>query len=44
MYGAPKNCSAPEKGKQPENKKLVVGVKRHELGIYEIERSVVDNI
>jgi hypothetical protein len=36
MYGAPKKCSAPEKGPTVGKvKKLVVGEKRHELGIYE---------
>jgi hypothetical protein len=28
-YGASENCSAPEKGKRSEKKKLDVGVKRH---------------
>jgi hypothetical protein len=44
MYDAPKNCSAPEKGPTVGKEKTVVGVKRHELGIYETERSILDKI
>jgi hypothetical protein len=44
MYITSKNYSAPKKGQRSKKQKLFVEVKRHELGIYEIEQRIFENI
>jgi hypothetical protein len=45
MHDAAKKCSAPKKGPTiGKVKKWVAGAKRHELGIYETELSILENL